>query len=296
MSLISFAELKQHQVAILLQAHPDVTILWDRPQMIIAEQRICVRKDEGEFCSRQRIDIVDNSITFVPRQEASLSQAVECGIRLGMFETVAEALWISQSSLAPKTVSPLATFDRSRIEGKPWKILQPKQDFSSLTITPEDREWIRRFEDPSHLVIAPEVSESVPLLNSAWWSLNPKTGTILGRASGGRGEAWSEFRFPPNPSMDTAREVVESGIVRYLWVVVAVSFLACVQGAYDRWGHNLYHIGRLGVAVGACLAVNLLGGVTLAFAKFIVWWATMIVVLASELFTGLLLTDQWAPK
>jgi hypothetical protein len=183
--------------------------------MVIGEQRVRVRKAEGGFYIHQRIDIVDNSITFVPRQEASLSQAVECGMRLGLFETVAEALWISQSSLASKTVSPLTTFERSRIEGKPWHLARPKEKFPSLSITSRDQEWIRQFEDPSHVVIAPE---GTPLLNSAWWSFNPKTGTLLGRASGGRGEAWTEFKVGALVEYPLVRAVV-------IWIVVGFELL-----------------------------------------------------------------------
>jgi len=67
----------------------------------------------------------------------------------------------------------------------------PADDASATpsAVAPPDRAWIKSNEPASRLIIAATPADDAP---SVWWSVDRNTGNVLGRASGGGGQAMTE--------------------------------------------------------------------------------------------------------
>lgn len=173
--LVRFAMQRQAAMARLLAETPGVTLLWDSPNLYIAEQRRCISREKAEICARARVDIVDNRVSFVPTDDKS--DAAGLAVRQGAFDTVVEALLLQSETPVVKARSPAAAFERARILGTEWVVGSPK----------EFEGWIRSCEEPGRIIVAPKGE-------SAWWTVDPQTGVVLGRDEGGGGQAMSEYK------------------------------------------------------------------------------------------------------
>jgi hypothetical protein len=126
-------------------------------------------------------------------------------MRQGVFDTVAEATLLQRATKATADSSVLAT-ERARAGGARLVVAAP----SDLGAVPAsamgeaDRKWIGSFEPAARkvLVVATPAAEApaaagdaAQVAQAAWWSLDPLTGTILGRSSGGRGQALTELQM-----------------------------------------------------------------------------------------------------
>lgn len=191
--LIQYALFRQRAIAEMLRENPSIRLLWDTPQVFIAENRLCVHKDEGELCKRIRFDVVENRLTFVPGEEGGKMKAARTSLESGVFDTVAEALLLQKAIPAKRFASPVIGINRARILGTELVIAHPGQEgLSKSGLDKPDLDWIRKFENPRKWILSPARDES-GRPPQGWWSLDPETGTILGRAPGGGGQSMAEY-------------------------------------------------------------------------------------------------------
>ena len=194
--------MREAAIARQLKDASNVAALWDAPLVAVAERSFCMNPKAGHACGRARIDIVDNRLAFIPRDGnvATAAAAARAALRQGVFDTAAEALALKESMSSPgamkeaAVVSPLDDFARARAGGDTLTVFTLDRGAKTgalLGLAEPDRAWVASFERPGHVVVAP----SRPAAGGAaqgWWTVDPQTGTVLGRHAGGRGQAMSE--------------------------------------------------------------------------------------------------------
>jgi transglutaminase-like putative cysteine protease len=204
--VLEFAQFRQGEMGRQLRANPGLAFLFDAPQVVISEQRFCARVASREMCGKRRIDIVDNAVHVVARDNASAPAAAQAAMRQGVFDTVAEATLLQRATKSAPESSIVAT-ERSRAGGAKLIAAAPSDlgavPVAALGVT--DRQWIAAYEPPARrvLVVTPpsapqaptDANASAETAEAAWWSLDPLTGATLGRSSGGRGAALTEYQM-----------------------------------------------------------------------------------------------------
>jgi transglutaminase-like putative cysteine protease len=184
---------RQAATARLVRDNPKVRPLWDRPQMAIAEQRFCANKSTGHACGRAAIDIVDNSISMVPTDDAASAPAALAALRQGVFDTAAEAVLLkSVAGGAADVRGAIADAEQARSAAGDLVVFAPADAATAAAggVGEPDKAWIKQFEPAGRRILAPRGAVAS---GAMWWSLDPETGTILGRGAGGRGQSLTEY-------------------------------------------------------------------------------------------------------
>jgi hypothetical protein len=250
--LDGLATLRQQGLARVLGKFPGVAVVWDAPFVAIAEKRMCVNKAGRHFCQHSAIDIVQNGMSFVPRDATGTADAVKAAMRQGIYETAAEAMLLKSAVPDETMLSAIGESERAREAGAALAVLTPQDDLASKNIVlPEgDAKWIRQYEPAGRRVLITTPAGGVSA--TTWWSLDPATGTVLGRSSGGRGQAQTEYKA----------------------VINLVSFHACmISPIYDAANTPNIHgkqAAKLVIQILACF-----GGLNTGFVGTIPWGATM---------------------
>jgi hypothetical protein len=266
--LAGFAQVRQAGLARLIRENPQVAPLWDRAQLVVAERRFCGRKDGAHACARFGMDIVDNGLSFVPRNAGATDAAPVLALRQGLFDTAAEAVLPETTVQTGMARSALADTQRARISGAAMVAFDPQQAAPaavSATLSESDRTWIAAHEPAGHRVLAFAAPAGGASISDdlGWWSLDPETGTILGRRDGGRGQAMTEY-------------IVQTVIFGICMIAVLImqDWEIKKQGGGKQTGksRNVTLIQGLGCLLGlgtGALGVNLAGRATLTIgAKF----------------------------
>lgn len=191
---VSLTLLRQMALAERVRTDGGVTVVWDRPQLIIAEKRFCGSLDGSTACERFGIDIVDNAMSVIPRKPGA--DAAKVALRQGVFDTVIEAMLPGTAEASGQARSAIASSERARIQGGSVTVLEPAQvaPQAPAALPESDRQWIASFEPESHRILIPTAgTEQAAAAGGMWWSLDPQTGTILGRQDGGRGNTTVEY-------------------------------------------------------------------------------------------------------
>lgn len=198
--LMSMALMRERAIARQLKENGGVTALWEAPFVAIAERTFCMNGKSGHACGNTNIDLVDNPLRFAARRDDAGAAAAEAALRQGVFDTVAEALSLRESLNRPGAMtqvgvySPIDDFARARAAGDKLGVFTavsgttPPQE---LALAEVDRAWVARHERPGKIIVAPsQASADQP--TAGWWSIDPVTGSAVGRGPGGRGAALSE--------------------------------------------------------------------------------------------------------
>jgi transglutaminase-like putative cysteine protease len=193
-SLVQFAQFRQQAIARLLgEGNGALALLWDAPQAYVLDRHVCMGREKGDLCSHLRIDIVDNAVAFVPKGSASAGASAAAALRLGAFETVAEAEVIRQLAPASAVRSPLDTFATVVSSGGKAVTFTAGADApADAQLIDADRAWVRQNEPADRVVVA-IAGKAASAADSVWWSVDPATGSAVGRASGGGGQAQTEY-------------------------------------------------------------------------------------------------------
>jgi hypothetical protein len=194
--LVGLSGLRESATAAALKRDPSLAVLWDRPQLSIAEQRVCANVKQGRACGHATIDLVDNALNFVPRTPAAAEAAARAALWQGVFDTVAEAAVLAKQSgvdSAGGSVGGAIDALRAAREAGAGLVVAGPADAAALAATslsPEDRQWVTKNESAKRRVAAPAAGARGA--ESVWWSIDPQTGEVLGRREGGRGQATVE--------------------------------------------------------------------------------------------------------
>jgi len=177
--------IRQAALARSLKEKPAGALLWDRPQITVAERRFCMSVSSGHTCDRSRIDLLDNPLTLVARNDAEQPAAVEAAMRQGVFDTVVEMKLLRTISPEGMTHSAIEGLDAARQQGGEWRAFAGGKA-EALPLSAVDRKYVAACE-PSRQLLVPAGKEA-----GVWWSIDPLTGSVVGRSSGGYGGALVE--------------------------------------------------------------------------------------------------------
>lgn len=183
--LVQMAVIRQAALARALKGKPAGALLWDRPQIAVAERRFCMSISTGHTCDQSRIDILDNTLTLVPRNADEQPAALERAMRQGVFDTVVERMLLRTISPEGKTRAAIEGLDAIRQNGGELQAYAGDKA-ESLPLSQADRKYVAVCE-PTRQLLLPAGKEA-----GVWWSIDPLTGSVVGRGSGGYGGAMVE--------------------------------------------------------------------------------------------------------
>jgi hypothetical protein len=189
--LVDFALTRQGAIADTIHTSPGLALLWDRPQVVLSESRVCVGKGTDHACSMARLDIVDNGLAFVPRSASDAASAALATFRQGVFDTAAEAQVLQRAAEGADLKVPgtaIAATDVARTGGEKLVSFAPGDAAGPSAVSAADRAWISAYEQPGRIIVASANADGP----SIWWSTDPATGSTIGRVAGGGGAAMTE--------------------------------------------------------------------------------------------------------
>jgi hypothetical protein len=257
--LVSLSMFRQLAAAQAVAAMPSIALLWDRPQMSIAESRFCANAQENRTCGRSSIDLVDNGLGFIPRAADAGVAAAEMAMRQGVFDTVAESKLLAEQAGSDSLGGAIGDLGAVREAGGSLIAVAGggASGLEGTSLDEEDRSWIATYEG-GRSILAPAAGTTVL---SAWWSIDQGTGTVVGRRDGGRGQSQAEY----------IAQVVVMGICM---AVIIVNLVLDRNAAVGRGGGlSSGAIPGAGLALLGCL-VGMLGGIVgvAMGAKYAVFW------------------------
>ncbi|HEX8324705.1 MAG TPA: transglutaminase domain-containing protein [Tepidisphaeraceae bacterium] len=179
--LMQWSMFRQVDLAKSIKAAPGVAPLWDAPQVVVAERRFCMNKKTGHMCDRSQIDIVHNGLTAVPRNADADGAGV--ALRQGVYDTVTERVMLE--TLVPDgiTASAAATLDEARVANGKLGAFSAA-DAAKAPLAEADQQFVASSESNRH-VLVPAAADGKPV--TSWWSIDPVTGSVVGRSTGGFG-------------------------------------------------------------------------------------------------------------
>jgi hypothetical protein len=183
--LMQMAVIRQAALARSLKEHPAGALLWDRPQITVAERRFCMSLSTGHTCDQSRIDILDNTLTMVPRTADEQPAAIEAAMCQGVFDTVVEMRLLRTISPEGKVRTAIDGLEAAGQPGGEWRVFDGGQA-ETLPLSEADRKYVAACE-PTRQLLLPAGQEA-----GVWWSIDPLTGSVVGRSSGGYGGALVE--------------------------------------------------------------------------------------------------------
>jgi len=190
LQLLQLALLRQRATAGILATHDGVRALVDQPMLTISGHRLTALDDQGgRIIAERSIDIVENAVRYVARDETSKVAAFDAGLRQGVADCALEDRFLQDSYPGTIALSGSTIIQRAQRERRPVSVASAQEvdKLRQSGMTSGDVEWIRANESPTaRLVIA-----TTPNGPNAWWSVRPDGNAVL-RASGGRGQATVE--------------------------------------------------------------------------------------------------------
>jgi hypothetical protein len=190
LGLMELALLRESAAARNLAETQGIRAFVDAPMLTIMAQRLTgLRVAEGQITREMSIDIVENSVRYVPRDDTSQQSAFAAALRQGVADCVLESQYLVQ--LAPGADNRSGTAILEQAVARPQSvILAGAQDSSKISNTglPQaDVAWIQENESPESVLLIATVADG----SGAWWSIGPDGNAIL-RARGGEGQAGTE--------------------------------------------------------------------------------------------------------
>jgi hypothetical protein len=148
---------------------------------------VVLSRDIGSgFASRLWVDIVDNSRRTLVATENSLRLSAVDALRLGVWDTYAEASFFStdeQDGVNAATVT-----DRALLRGDGLVLLTPENlERMPKTMTAGQSAQVAAAFDAGYLVIIPETHRTDAMDPFVWWKIDPRSGATLGMTADGRG-------------------------------------------------------------------------------------------------------------
>ncbi|MBN1421218.1 MAG: transglutaminase domain-containing protein [Planctomycetes bacterium] len=195
-TLLPFALARQEARARILAGRPGVAALIDAPNLFLAIHRLRLDRASGRPCTagrgclRRVIDIVENRVAFVPKDDGAAASAVEASLRQGIADTVLEAALVGSANPEAPVESASGIFERAILEGRPLAVIAPSDEagLRAAGLPAADIAWIGRNEPSSSRLIVAEGVTDAP----AWWSV-AEDGSCVGRIRGGYGGSTSEY-------------------------------------------------------------------------------------------------------
>lgn len=155
---------------------------------VVAKTTYLVLSSSGRTVGRRKvIDVLHDGLCLVPRAEDATQAAVEKNMLLGAACTVFESVLLAGQLPAVDLQGCYAEFERAALRGERPLVCQGS-DSGDLELAPLTR-WALENGAPGIVRVFP--SKQRP---SSWWSIDPNTGTLIGRGDGGEGQSAAEYQ------------------------------------------------------------------------------------------------------
>ena len=203
---LTFAALRQHGLADALSRNPGLAAVWDAPQVYLVQHWSCACHPDRGVQEGARFDIVANPATFVsrggppaPADAATVDAAAAAAATWqGAFDTLAEAALLDKLAPGTELQSSAADLQRARSAGGGPMVAFAAADpaaASASALSADDRDWVDRYEPAGRVILAAAGGGQAGATSAgdAWWSVDPATGSVVGRSHGGGGQAKVEY-------------------------------------------------------------------------------------------------------
>jgi len=179
------------------QQFPDCHFYYATPGIVIFKQQQDLGA-KGEVIHREGFDIVANSFRVINAKGAARARTLT--MSLGILQTRLELLLQASKGAKGEARGPIqntvAVLDEARKQNVPLILLDgaAKPDLASLAISVQARHNLKQELDSGFLVIVP--TRSVQLGDkqfTAWWRIDPASGTTLGVIESGEGAALNDY-------------------------------------------------------------------------------------------------------
>lgn len=188
---LQVAQLRQVAAAGILADKDGIQAFIDEPLLMISGYMLgSMQEAEGLITAERGIDIVENAIRYVPRNDASQSAAYEAALRQSAADSAIEDRFLRVAFPGFDTQSGTVIFNRGVTAERP-ALLARVQDIDAMRsagVTEPDIEWIYDNEHSADRLLISTTGDGL----DAWWSIRPDGNAIL-RANGGRGSAMVEY-------------------------------------------------------------------------------------------------------
>lgn len=188
---LQVTQLRQVAAAGILTGKDGIKAFIDEPLLMISGYMLgSIREAEGLLTAERSIDIVENAVRYVPRNDASQSAAYEAALRQSVADSAIEDRFLRVAFPGFDTQSGTAIFNRGVTTERP-ALLARVQDIDAMRsagVTEPDIEWIYDNEHSADRLLIASTGDGF----DAWWSIRPDGNAIL-RANGGRGNAMVEY-------------------------------------------------------------------------------------------------------
>jgi transglutaminase-like putative cysteine protease len=191
--LLQMALLRQRAAAIILTKQGGVRAFVDEPMLTIFGRELTGIDDQaGQILAIQHIDIVENGIRYLPRNDASRVAAFDAALRQGVADSAIEDRMLSQAFPGSDARSGTTIFEQASAEKRAAMLASSRDtdELKAMGVPRSDVEWIRDNESPAARLLIATTADGA----AAWWSVRPDGNAIL-RAAGGRGAAQVEYNF-----------------------------------------------------------------------------------------------------
>ncbi|MBI2898774.1 MAG: hypothetical protein HYY17_01175 [Planctomycetes bacterium] len=214
--LLRFSEMRRRLLVTLLEGRRAVGFR-DRLNLFVDARQMFLDESRREIRIRRTIDIMENAVAFAtPDGKTDPATA----LRAGVMDTVLEALLLSRAYAADSSATAWTLLERARIVGAKAEV--PAGDRrKELGIRADDRLAVCRPVDGRA---------------TAWWSVDPATGSCVGRVPSGAGQAAVEHAW------HIAHKVCE------------IAEIFRIVGESGAAGHTVHHIDE--IVTDACSVVN----------------------------------------
>jgi hypothetical protein len=187
--LMDLALLRESAAAGILAGNQGVRAFIDEPMLTILGHRPSeLSVADGRIGREMHLDIVENSIRYVPREDKAESAAFEAALRQGVADCVLEDQYLRELAPDADNRSGTAILEQAQANAR-LPILASARDTVKLSASnlPEpDVAWIHENEAPASVLLI----ATTPTGSGAWWSIRPDGNAVL-RARGGEGMATS---------------------------------------------------------------------------------------------------------
>jgi len=189
-NLIPFALARQEALARIAEQLPGAVPFLGSPGVFVFSHRIVASRADGSVIGQRRIDIVENAVTFVPRDAQWVTAARAAALRQGVADSVLETSIMGSCDNPQAVQSAVTLFEDARLEGRRISVVGARdvEGLRALKLSESDITWIAGNEPENGYLV---VAEAAPGSPAAWWSIS-SSGACLARMSGGYGSAMTE--------------------------------------------------------------------------------------------------------
>jgi hypothetical protein len=217
--LLAHSELADRQ----LFSNPGLTFV-SGPAVSMWASQLLHDEKSGQVLARTALDVVWEDSRLGPRRPADVSAAQRANVSLGVASTTFEALLLRERTPPATILTALAGAELLLASEAAQAITGEPSPLAAWGIENNETGRAVFFAGPGPV--------------NTWWSIDPKTGTTIGRGDGGEGQAATEYGNVQKQNLNNLKCFLEA-----LGGGSGGDYVACMTGLDSKTG-------RIGAAVG----------------------------------------------